>query len=156
MNRIVVVDASVAIKWVVEEEFSEQAEALLNDAASSAIVGPPALITEVANALYQRTRRRDPKTRLTVDEAEAALTRFLGLVVQLVSSDPLYQQAFRFARQHGLPDIYDTLYVVLAQRLGTELWTDDRKLMDAVRHIAPWVRWIKDYPVPSGKSGAPS
>lgn len=97
MNQIVVVDASAAIKWVVEE-FSEQAEALLNDAATSAIVGPPALITEVANALFQRARRRDPATRLTVDEAQAALDRFLALGIQLLSSDALYQEAFAFAR----------------------------------------------------------
>jgi predicted nucleic acid-binding protein len=150
MIQMVVVDASAAIKWVVEEEFSKQAEALLDDAVSSAIVGPPALITEVVNALYQRTRRRDPKTRLTVVEAEAAVARFLALGIQLVSSDALYQQAFAFARQHELPDIYDTLYVVLAEHLGTELWTDDRKLLDAVRPIAPWVRWIRDYPLPAG------
>jgi predicted nucleic acid-binding protein len=149
MNSIVVVDASAAIKWVVEEEFSEQAEALLDEAVASAIVGPPALITEVANALFQRTRRRDPNTRLTEDEAQAALDRFLGLGIQLLSSDALYQEAFAFARQHRLPDIYDTLYVVLAQRVGTELWTDDRKLLDAVRGVAPWVRWIKDYPLPA-------
>ncbi len=149
MNQIVVVDASAAIKWVVEE-FSEQAEALLNDAATSAIVGPPALITEVANALFQRARRRDPATRLTVDEAQAALDRFLALGIQLLSSDALYQEAFAFARQHRLPDIYDTLYVVLAQRLGAQLWTDDRRLLDAVRALAPWVRWIKDYPLPAG------
>jgi predicted nucleic acid-binding protein len=150
MNQILVVDASVAIKWVVAEEFSAQAEALLNDAASSAIVGPPALITEVANALYQRTRRRDPETRLTVAEAEAALAGFLALGIQLVSSEDLYQQAFAFARQQGLADIYDTLYVILAQRLSTELWTDDRKLLEAVRRIALWVRWIKEYPLSDG------
>jgi predicted nucleic acid-binding protein len=155
MNQIVVVDASAAMKWVVEEEFSEQAEALLDDAVSSAIVGPPALITEVVNALYQRTRRRDPKTRLTGDEAEAAIARFLALGIQVVSSDTLYQQAFAFACQHGLPDIYDTLYVVLAERLGTELWTDDRKLLDAVRPIAPWVRWVGDYPLPAGPPQEP-
>ena len=152
MNQILVVDASVAIKWVVAEEFSEQAEALLNDAASSAIVGPPALSTEVANALYQRTRRRDPKTRLTVGEAEAALARFLAIGIQLVSSEDLDQQAFAFARQQRLADIYDTLYVILAQRLSTELWTDDRKLLEAVRRIAPWVRWIKEYPPSDGGS----
>jgi len=147
MNQIIVVDASAAIKWVVEEEFSEQAEALLDDAAMSTIVGPPALITEVANALYQRTRRRDPDTRLTVDEARAALDRFLDLGIQLLSSDGLYQDAFAFAQQYRLPDLYDTLYVVLAQRLGTELWTDDRKLLAAVRQVATWTRWIRDYPL---------
>src|SRR3954468_7931898 len=98
MNQTLVVDASVAIKWVVAEEFSEQAEALLGAAASSAIVGPPALPTEVANALYQRTRRRDSETRLTVEDAEAALARFLALGIQQLSSDALYQRAFAFAR----------------------------------------------------------
>jgi predicted nucleic acid-binding protein len=85
---------------------------------------------------------------LTADEAEAALARLLDLGIQLSFSDTLYQQAFAYARQHGLPDVYDTLYVVLAHRLGTELWTDDRKLLDAVRHLAPWVRWIRDHPLP--------
>ncbi|HEY7060087.1 MAG TPA: type II toxin-antitoxin system VapC family toxin [Chloroflexota bacterium] len=149
MNPVIVVDASAAIKWVVREEFSEQALTLYDDAASSAIVGPPALLTEVTNAIYQRTRRRDPATRLTAEEAQAALDRFLTLGVRIEASDALYREAFGFARQQALPNIYDTLYVVLARLLGTELWTDDRKLLDAVRNVAPWVRWIRDYPLPA-------
>ncbi len=148
MNPTVVVDASVAIKWVVQEEFSEQADALLAAAASAAIAGPPAIITEVANALYQRTRRRDPTTRLTTEEAEKALARFLAIGVQLVFSDDLYQEAFAFARDRGLKNLYDGMYVVVAQRLNAPLWTDDRELLDAAWRIAPWVRWIKDYPLP--------
>jgi len=37
--------------------------------------------------------------------------------------------------------------VVLAQMLDTELWTDDRRLRNAVGSVAPWIRWIGDYPL---------
>lgn len=144
----VVVDASVALKWVVPEEFSEQAVALLAHQAHQPLVGPPALLSEVTNTLYQRTRRRDEATRLTPREAEQALAQILAIGIQIVSPDDVYEQAFAFARAHGLPDVYDTLYVVLAEMLGTDFWTDDRKLLQAVRSAAPWVRWIKDYPTP--------
>jgi predicted nucleic acid-binding protein len=152
MNHLVVVDASVAIKWLVEEEFSAQAEALLEDAAGRSIVGPLPLTSEVANALYQRTRRKDPATRLTPEEAERALAQFLRLRVRLVASDDLYQQGFAFARTHQLPNLYDSLYVVLAQMLGADLWTDDRVLLGAVGQAAPWVRPISDYPLPMQRS----
>jgi predicted nucleic acid-binding protein len=147
MNQITVVDASVAIKWVVQEEFSAEAEALLDDAPTSSIVGPPALLIEVANALYQRTRRSDPQTRLSMAQAEAALARFLGFGIRLAIAEELYQQAFAFARDRGLPNLYDSMYVVLAQQFSSTLWTDDRKLLDVTWRVAPWVRWIKDYPL---------
>jgi predicted nucleic acid-binding protein len=155
VNASVVMDASAAIKLVVDEEFSEQARTLLRDSAASAIVGPPALFSEVANTLHQRTRRQDPATHISPAEADAALDRFMALGLRLVVSDTIYRRAFDFARQHGLPNIYDTLYVVLAQELDTELWTDDRRLLDRVRMSAPWVRWIADYPL-APDDGAPA
>jgi predicted nucleic acid-binding protein len=62
MNDAVVVDASVAMKWLIEEELSQQAEALYEQSlrAGIAIVAPPHLTIEVANALYRR--RCGPRT----------------------------------------------------------------------------------------------
>ncbi len=148
MNHAFVVDASVALKWVLDEEFTDKARALFSDSrrVRRPLYCPPNLLNEVANALYQRLRRRT----ITSDEAEQALQDFFSWPpVQVVSLPGLYQGAFEFARDNRLPDIYDGLYVVLAQRLNAILWTDDRRLLNAVRIVAPWVRWIGDYQ-PSG------
>ena len=144
----VVVDASVALKWVIEEEFSDRANALLSESVRQPIVGPPPLLAEVTNAIYQRSRSRDPHRRMSDAEAEQALVRFLRFPIALLTPADLYQQAFAFARTHNLTNIYDSLYVVLAQTLGTELWTDDQALLRALGTAAPWVRSIRDYPLP--------
>ena len=58
----VVVDASVALKWVIQEDGSEAAEALLRQ---EPLLAPDLLIVECANVLWVKTRRRGsaPRTR---------------------------------------------------------------------------------------------
>jgi len=141
----VVVDASVALKWLIQEEFSDRADALLEESlrADVTLVGPPHLPGEVANALYRRVHRSE--NRITRQEAESALDTFLTIPIQIVVSDELYTQALAFALQAGLSSIYDSLYVVLAHSLNAELWTDDRRLLNALVQTAPWVRSIGEY-----------
>jgi predicted nucleic acid-binding protein len=140
-----VIDASVAIKLVIEEEFSDRAAALVADNSGDVLVGPMHLASEVTNAIYQRLRRADGS--LTEYEAHAALEQFLEYGIQFLTPPELYPRALTFARAHGLRAVYDSLYVILAQAVGMELWTDDRRLLMAVGPVAPWVRWIGEYPV---------
>ncbi len=149
MNHALVVDASLAVKWVVKEEYSAEADALLRESAASdqAIMGPPHLLAEVANAVYQRVRTTDPDKHLTIDEAGAALAQFNTIGIQLSSPPELGPGVARFALMHQLPVVYDALYVVLAQLIDAELWTSDRKLIGLIGRAAPWVRYIGDYPV---------
>ncbi len=144
MMRAVVLDASVAVKLVIDEEYSAQAAALLRDSAWDAIAGPPHLLTEVGNALYQRTRRKAGS--ISQPHAERGLSELLALDIALVSPPNLYTRAMEFANLHSLRNIYDSLYVVLAETLGAELWTADQVLLRSVSAAAPWVRWIGDYP----------
>ena len=53
----VVVDASVAVKWLVDEEFSSSAARLLD--ADFTLVAPELLFAEVSNALWAMRRRGD-------------------------------------------------------------------------------------------------
>ena len=142
-----VVDASVVVKWVVEEEFADQAEALFTRAARSRqLLQAPALLpNEVTNAVYQKLRRG----RMTTEEADRAVAEALAMIeigVELTATPSLLRTAYAFAKAQNLPAIYDSLYVVLARDLDAELWTDDRRLLAAVSAAAPWVRWIGDYP----------
>lgn len=150
LDRPVVVDASVAVKWVIEEELSERAHALYAAMARAQlpIVAPPHFACEVLNALYQRTRRKEQRYRISEAEAEEVAAEFLDLAVELRNPANLYLTAFAFARAHRQPSIYDALYVVLAQMVGTELWTADRVLLQRIGAAAPWVRWIGDYRLP--------
>ncbi len=147
MNHAVVVDASVAIKRVLAEEFTEQVQALFANClnAHRPIFAPPLLPGEVTNALYQRVRTTVATRRVTEDEANRALAAFLRLPITLSSPADLYPRAFALARAYGLPSAYDSIYVALAQITNTELWTGDQRLLRAISTAAPWVRWIGDF-----------
>jgi predicted nucleic acid-binding protein len=150
MNHAIVVDASVALKWVLFEEFNDQARALYEDAlnARRPIFAPPHFFSEVTSALYQRTRTREPARHLTEDEAHEALTRFSRFHVQTAEPGHLYDRAFLFAREHRLPSLYDSIYVVLAEMMDVTLWTADQRLITTASPVAPWVRRIGDYHQP--------
>jgi predicted nucleic acid-binding protein len=150
MSQGVVVDASVAIKLVLEEELSDQALALVKDTteAGKLVIGPPLLPSEVTSAIYQRMRGgRPPAVTITEREAETALSRFVALGIERMEPVGLYQQAYGLARLHSLRNVYDAIYVALAQILGMELWTADRPLATTLGASSPWVKWIGTYPL---------
>lgn len=146
---MICIDASVAAKWVFEEEHYQEARALFRDSltASERIIAPPLLPIEVTNIVRQRMRRVKPpaRTPLSIAEAREALEHFLALPVELDLPYGLHQTALGLADAHGLPAAYDAHYIALAQMLGCEFWTADRNLATAVQDKLPFVRWIGDY-----------
>lgn len=140
-----VVDTSVVIKRLIPKDFTQQARALFGESLrrGQPLFAPPLLPSEVTNTLFQRTRRQQNTT--SVGDAERALSLFLHLPIQLVAPTDLYERAFAFTRANQLRATYDSLYVVLAQMLGVEIWTADQTLVRNVSPAAPWVRSIGDY-----------
>ena len=143
-GSVQVVDASVGVKWLLLEDLTPHADALYRNSLRNGrlLYAPAVFPNEVTNAIYQWLRRG----LTTNDKAQELVARFLGLTFVLRSPANLPQRAFTFARTHNLPSIYDSLYVVLAQDIGTELWTADQRLLYALGGAAPWVRWIGDDP----------
>lgn len=111
MNHAVAVDASVAVKWVIDEPHSDRALKLWADSitARRPVISAPHFPGEVTNAVYQRVRATDPSKHLDLRDAEAAIRGFLAYPVALADPADLYLQAFEFAAAHGLPSIYDAL-----------------------------------------------
>lgn len=70
------------------------------------------------SAVYQRTRRADPRLATSFEEVERALSDFQAFGSRIVSPPELYPRTLTFARDHGLARTYDAIYVVLAQLLG--------------------------------------
>jgi predicted nucleic acid-binding protein len=136
MDHAVVIDASVVVKVVIAEEFSNQSEALIADsrAAGRLLIAPPHLVSEVTNAIYRQAR-------------EQALRKFLEIPFVFGWSQELYQRALIFALPYRLTRVYDTIYALLAQELEVEFWTADRRFIEAIGSNASWVSWIGDYPL---------
>lgn len=137
----VVVDASVALKWVLQEEDTEDALRLWDrwQDVSERVCAPPVFRGEVTNALHQATRRGliDP-----IDAADA-----LGLLIPIVAIEEpegLYDRALALAGQLSLGSTYDSLYIAVAESQGCDLWTADRRFVRSLRGLFPQVRWTGD------------
>lgn len=124
--EVVVLDASVAVKLVVEEDGSAEAARLLD---GRALHAPSLLFIEAANALWAMTRRKI----LTSDEADDALNvlRSLPLTPMPDGFDPV-PQALKLARLLDHP-IYDCIYLALAIEVAAPVITADRRFLAAAK-----------------------
>jgi predicted nucleic acid-binding protein len=132
---MLVIDANVAVKWVLPEADSHLALALRSK--SALFAAPSLLIEEVGNVAWQRARRGE----LSHDQAIDFVRVTTGLVPLIVPVTDLYEDALRLAIDLDHP-IYDCFYIALAIRNQAPLATADRKLTDiagiAGVQIEPW------------------
>jgi predicted nucleic acid-binding protein len=137
-----VVDASVAVKWLFEEQDSDRAEALLTSAGDNRLklVAPVILSAEIANALWKRMRRGDMDRQKTLETGE----RFDEVCPVLLPIEDLVQRALELAIDSRHP-VYDCLYVALAEQLSSELITADERLYRAFAHDFPGVHLLRDF-----------
>ncbi len=119
-----VVDANVAVKWVVDEPDSGPARSL----ADARLEAPDLLLVECANILWKKAGIGD----LTRKEAAARLGVLLHAPVTLTASRELLDAALELALEWRHP-VYDCLYVALAIRRNLPLVTADRRLAAAAR-----------------------
>ncbi|MGD9893136.1 MAG: type II toxin-antitoxin system VapC family toxin [Dehalococcoidia bacterium] len=138
----VVVDVSLALKWVLNEPDSGFADLLLAEWVDADLqpVAPSWFACEVANTLHQR--HLDGK--FSVAEAEEAFDSVLGVVVVIGDEPADARRAMQIAREANQKQTYDAQYAALAERLGCELWTADRKFLNATRGILPGVRSLHE------------
>jgi predicted nucleic acid-binding protein len=129
----VVVDASVAVKWYVDEPGARAARDLV--ASGERLVAPTLVLTEVANALWRKRRLK----LVEADQARRAVQTLPRVLHVLEPLEDLNEDAFALADDLDHP-VYDCLYVVLAERIGASLATMDRRLIDRLRSTDHWPR----------------
>ena|SRR2546428_5873596 len=146
MNTVVV-DASIVLKWVLEEPDSHVAQALLAEwiDKETALLAPGLLVYEITNSLYRKAR----KGEITFEEAELSLRKILltGLEFDFSEDPNLSLKVIELAKRFNLAATYDLYYLALAQREGCELWTSDTKMWRAIGGQLIWVRRLEDYSV---------
>ena len=124
----VVIDASVAIKWVVDEGDSDAAVAVLG---GRSLLSPDLLIAECANILWKKVRRRE----LTTDEAIIAARTLQQADIDILPTRHLMDTATRLAidLNHAA---YDCIYLALAMEHGCPLVTADDRLRRKLAQFA--------------------
>ena len=124
-----VLDASVALKWVLVEPLSDEALAI-RDAFLGGhlnLIAPDVFLPEVANALARSHRRG------IIPEPISPYGELLAMGLRLFPTPPLVERALEIATSHRI-GVYDCIYVALAEREGCDLITADDRL---VRNLAP-------------------
>ena len=135
----VVVDANIAIKWVVNEADSAEAVSLYESwtRRSELLIAPPIFRPEVTNVIHRKVHRGELNLVVAVDAIESLLT-----AVSIHEPERLYTNALSIAQATDLSATYDPLYLALAEAERCDFWTVDKRFVNAVARTSKHVRWL--------------
>ncbi len=128
---MIVVDASVAVKWFLKEDYSDNAITLLT--LEHKLVGPTLAIYEVTSALVRAFRRDD----IDIELATACRDRWLHTVktnvlrLELDHRDLIRGSEIASTIKHSFADC---VYLAMAERFDVPLVTADTVFFEKVRH----------------------
>ena len=120
-----VVDASVAVKWLVAEDGSDAARELV--AGSDDLYAPRLMASEIANALWSKARLGE----IERGEAGAMMESVPEMPVRWSADETVSADAVRLALALDRP-VYDCVYLALAHRIGAVLVTADLRFANAL------------------------
>lgn len=125
-----VLDASVTLAWLFEDESDAATDGLLERLESETALVPDLWLYEVANVLIVGERR----SRLTETQSRRFLALLADLPIRVMEAgrSSLWSGALPLAREHSL-SVYDAAYLDLAMQEGLPLATRDKALGQAAR-----------------------
>lgn len=132
MTRLVI-DASIAAKWVIQEAGATEALALRKHA----LLAPDLLVAECANIFWKKTVRGE----MMPEEASAAALLLEKADIELAPMRTLLESATKLAIRlnHAA---YDCVYLALAEREGVAFATADLGFVSKVRQAGAGVAVI--------------
>lgn len=136
-----VIDSSVAIKWFVQEPYSEQAILLLDayKVGKLSFYAPELMRVEAASIAWKKWMFQDAQ----LDDVEKMLAQLQQLSIRYIPDTQLLPEAWKIAVQLKRT-IYDSLYLTLAIRLDCMFVTADEKLVNATSSAIPQVVWVQN------------
>jgi predicted nucleic acid-binding protein len=136
-----VVDANVAIKWVLSENHSDAAVRLLDDAYE--LLVPDFFFPEIGNIFWKRVRRGET----TLELAQQDLNVLMSGDLQICPSKPLMNQALSIAVRVDQA-VYDCVYLALAVTNNCQMVTADERFYNALLSdvLSAHLMWIEEIP----------
>jgi predicted nucleic acid-binding protein len=124
----IVIDASIALKWVIPEPDSDAANALRTDE----LIAPSLWLAEAANALWRHRRLG----KITGGEVFGLFATLANAPVVSVPIEDHIERALTIAAEIAHP-VYDCLYLALAVHHGIHVITADRRFAAAALSAYP-------------------
>jgi predicted nucleic acid-binding protein len=143
-----VVDASAALKWFIEEDGSAHAAVLLM--APELLIAPDLIVAEVCNAAWKAVRAGT----MLPEQQDHAASRLAAAFDELVPMAALARRAAELSRTLDHP-AYDCFYLALSEQRDAKLITADRKLLLRVE-ATEWKALVADLrSLPSSPASLP-
>lgn len=120
---MVVIDASVAVRWVVQHPLTANADLLIER--HDIRLAPQIIVSEVGNALWKYVRANI----ITANQARRAMEEIPGRFVTLEQDADHARRAMELAIELDHP-FYDCLYLAVAEARQAPLVTDDQRLLN--------------------------
>lgn len=124
-GEALVIDASIAVKWLIEEEGTPLALALR---CRIKPIAPDLLTAECANILWKKVRRGE----LAQEEALLAARLLQAMEIELAPTRSLLEAATRIAIELDHP-AYDCLYLAVTVDRNCRFVTADQRLLGKLR-----------------------
>jgi predicted nucleic acid-binding protein len=123
-----VVDASVAVKWVLPEPDSERAVAIRTG--DENLIAPSLACAEIGSAIWRAVLRGDLSPAEASEYLKVAVAHYQRMIPLVELTDAAITLAIRLKHP-----IYDCFYLVLAERERCALVTADARLIAAAKGI---------------------
>ncbi len=122
-----VIDASVAVKWFIWEEGTEEAQYLLDKLSSFYV--PDLFLMEIDSILTKKVR----KNELTIPDAFQKRRVFRQLPYKLIAYKEIEEFAFRLATEFSIT-LYDAAYLSTAIDHDAVFYTADKRLVNGMEN----------------------
>ena len=133
-----VIDAGIGFALCVEPGSSNLRRALAAAVENGTSVYAPTLWHFEVTSIFTKAVHFQ---QMNESMARQAMQLMGEMQIELVHPDPeLTIQAFNWTRRLNRAAAYDSFYLALAQRLGADLWTMDKRLVNGVNEA--WVHYM--------------
>ncbi len=139
MTRVLCLDTSVWIPYLVPETYQLEARVIVEEALSLSIplVAPAFAWAEVGSVLRKKTRMGV----ITTEEALGFFEDFCELPIDYIEEEAIRVRSWEIAEQYRLLTLYDAAFLACAEMTSAEFWTADAAL---VRQLTPRPSYLRE------------
>ena len=138
----VVVDSNIAIASIIQVPYTQTARSLIGRWTAEDIDLPVPVLWEyeIVSALRKFIYSGRIKPEVASESLKQVFSMGFTIVSQTLESHLL---ALQWAERLGQYVAYDAQYLALAEQIGADFWTADRRLANlAQENGATWVHWL--------------